>query len=196
MRDASRCSSVWTVILFVAVSGCVSHSLNPYPAAWPSLVTTSDCADVSGRYRNEASATTLWRSPTIPATARAYLANLLADGTPGSVSTVQANIMEVVIDATRMSYRAIQSSHPSDDTGISSGHWACMPDGRLLIRFEREMLAEDSVGRVKIAIALQRANDHSLIVREEVKIRSIDLGVIPSGQETLDWARFDALPDK
>lgn len=196
MRDASRCSSVWTAILFVAVSGCVSRSLNPYPAAWPSLVTTSDCADISGRYRNEASATTLWRSPTIPATARAYLANLLADGTSGSVSEVQTGIQEVVLDAAKLSYSAIPARQVSGPIGTSSGQWTCMSNGQVTIRFESEIFGEHSVGHAVIIMMLQRATDRSLVVRQEIATRSATFGVFATGSETVNWARFDSLPDK
>jgi hypothetical protein len=174
----------------VIASGCASQPPTPYPADWPSRATSGDCAEISGRYRNEATNTTLWRSPTVPATARAYLANLLSDGTSGSVSSVQAAIQDVVIDAATTSYRVSSLSETKVDAGIPSGHWTCLSDGRIAIRFERKVYSEDSEGNAVTVIELQRASDQSLIVRKEVRITSITFGVIPNGSETVDWARF------
>ncbi len=64
---------------------CTLHQQAEYPSTWPKIVESADCDDLSGYYKNEALETTLWRSPKLSETARAFLLSYLIEGAPGSL---------------------------------------------------------------------------------------------------------------
>jgi hypothetical protein len=182
---------VGTAFAMCAGGGCVSQDTSPYPPDWPPLARASSCSDIGGQYRNAATGTTLWLSPTMPVTSRAFLSHLLLDGTPRSLSEAESTEQFVVIDSAKRSYSVHRPGDFRGFAGLSSGQWECRSSGELTLRFERDSKGEGSMGRIHILLALRKASDGSLIAHGSYKIRGVSWGVIPSGDDSEDWYRFN-----
>lgn len=180
-------SSLVVVAVVSCMASCASPLLTPYPDDWPSQLTDGNCTSISGAFRNEAIATTLWRSPTVPATSRAFLSSLLNDGTSGSVSEVHAAIGAVSIHGDKLTYDL------GDSTGKSAspeGKWECDPRGFIVVRFRSKMVSEESEGHADLVLSLSMASDRSLVVRDEIRTRSVSFGFIPNGSHAVYWSRY------
>jgi hypothetical protein len=180
-------------IVVACLTACAVEPPTPYPAVWPALGKVSSCEELSGTYKNEALATTLWQSPKLPETSRAYMAYLLIDGTSGSMSAQQAEISAVILDGKNLSFRVVPETALSGSTNSPQGVWTCSPSGEISIQFESRVYSEDSQGRSRIVITLSRADGGTLIVRQDIRIRSVTWGVIPNGFESLNWMMFAAV---
>src|SRR5262245_46387040 len=113
-------------ILLVAagLQGCVFKDLAEYPADWPALAGPSDCASLTGRYRNEATATTeeLYR-PRV----NAYLVDLLRQGLTARGLETDASIDAVSLDASALAYAVSRPGQRGPVPGESSASWSCLP---------------------------------------------------------------------
>ena len=172
------------------LAGCATEPPTPYPTAWPAITKVSSCSDLSGTYKNEATATTLWKSPKMAETARAYLAYLLSDGTPGSMSKHQASILAVSLDADRLTFKGMPVSDPDPTIKDPPGVWSCNPAGEINIQFKRRTWSEDSEGWSTIDVTLSKAADGALIAREQIHIAGVTWGVVPHTYDDLDWMMF------
>lgn len=184
---------VWPVPIAVAaacLSGCASDPPTPYPTTWPAVSKVTRCGELSGTYKNEAIATTLWKSPKLPETARAYLAYLLSDGTSGGMSKHQAGITSVRLDADKLTFEGVPVSDPDPSIKDPPGVWSCTPAGEINIQFKGRTWSEDSEGRLTIDVTLSKAADGALIAREQIHIVGVTWGIVPHTYDELDWMMF------
>lgn len=172
-----------------AAGSCAVKEFVAYPPAWPELIGAASCADMSGRYVNEAVATTLWRSPTNPDTARGFLSAAL-----GFVSEVPHRDVAVIELDVNDRAVTLYLRDPPRSTAISLPEpWRCAKSGELTSRFTLNVEAEGSVGsRAESLVSLSRARDGSLVVHDVTTTWAFPQG---RGREE-SWMRFAAANDQ
>lgn len=151
---------------------------------------------ISGQYTNEASETTLWRSPKNSKTARSYLTSLLIQGDSGSFDDEQSKVSSIAIDGENLN--ATRKFQDGSQAAVeSNGRWSCEASGHVAIRFDGLTQAEGTVVLKSVFdVLLHKAKDGSLVVKATFYSRGLDGGVVPSKYTRVDWMRFAALSDR
>ena len=188
----SLAGATLTLLCALVTGACAFQESVIYPANWPTVTRTGRCADVSGRYFNQAVDSTRAADTGTRVPSHGFLATVLEDGSLGYFDTSQLRISSIQFNVEKNEFAVYHESNSSGLSRTLQPGWTCNAAGAFALELSEKVDSEGSVGSVATTrVELSAAADGSMIAHLIVETQaSFPPGIV----RRESWARFRRLP--